>query len=69
MFGFGKFNVDFHLFYAVDEISTYLFQVDRSDGSCFFKSCVALCLAHDSGAPVCSINVVASESSIIKQRL
>lgn len=40
----------FHLFDAVEEIRTYAFQVDRNDGSCFLKSCVALCLVHDSGA-------------------
>lgn len=40
----------FHLFDAVEEIRTYAFQVDRNDGSCFLKSCVALRLVHDSGA-------------------
>ena len=37
----------------------YLFQVDRNDGSCFLKSCMALCLVYDPGAPFCSVNAAA----------
>ena len=28
-----------------------MLQVDRNDGPCFLKSCLALCMVHDSGLP------------------